>query len=152
MTGIDLRPATPEDSELCFQLHKAAMREYVAAIWGWDDHVQHGFHTRAFDPGRWQIITENGTDIGIIVVDHRPNAVYLARLELHPVAQSRGIGGRLLDELVDAARRAGQPVVLDVLVINERAHAFYLRHGFHDVRQHGEDARKIRMSSETSAS
>ena len=27
MTGIALRPATPADSEFCFQLHKAAMGE-----------------------------------------------------------------------------------------------------------------------------
>ncbi len=32
-----LRPATPADSECCFQLHKAAMGDYVTAIWGWDE-------------------------------------------------------------------------------------------------------------------
>lgn len=33
-TAIALRPATPTDEEFCFQLHKAAMGAYVAAIWG----------------------------------------------------------------------------------------------------------------------
>ena len=28
-----LGPAAPADSEFCFQLHKAAMGDYVAAIW-----------------------------------------------------------------------------------------------------------------------
>jgi hypothetical protein len=34
MTRVALRPATPADSECCFQLHKAAMGDYVTAIWG----------------------------------------------------------------------------------------------------------------------
>ena len=34
MTPVALRPATPADSEFCYQLHKAAMRSYVTATWG----------------------------------------------------------------------------------------------------------------------
>ena len=37
MTPVALRPATSADSEFCFQLHKAAMGEYITAIWGWDE-------------------------------------------------------------------------------------------------------------------
>nr|WP_253668178.1 hypothetical protein [Streptoalloteichus tenebrarius]BFE98846.1 hypothetical protein GCM10020241_05220 [Streptoalloteichus tenebrarius] len=33
MTSIELRPATPADAELCYQVHHAAMRVYVDAIW-----------------------------------------------------------------------------------------------------------------------
>jgi hypothetical protein len=49
-----LRPATPADSEFCFQLHKTAMGDYVTAIWGGTS--RRDFHARAFNPGRWQII------------------------------------------------------------------------------------------------
>jgi hypothetical protein len=34
MTPVALRPATPADSECCFQLRKAATGDYVTAIWG----------------------------------------------------------------------------------------------------------------------
>ena len=37
MTPVALRPATPVDSECCFQLHKAAMGNYVTAIGGRDE-------------------------------------------------------------------------------------------------------------------
>ena len=47
MTAVELRPASPADSEFCYQLHKAAMGGYVTAIWGWDEQVQRGFHARA---------------------------------------------------------------------------------------------------------
>jgi hypothetical protein len=37
MTRAALRPTTPAGSEFCFQLHKAAMGDYVTAIWGRDE-------------------------------------------------------------------------------------------------------------------
>ncbi len=37
MTPVALRPTTPTDSEFCFQLHKAAIGDYVTAIWGRDE-------------------------------------------------------------------------------------------------------------------
>ena len=72
MTVIALRPATAADSEFCFELHKAAMSGYITAIWGWDEQRQRDAHTRKFNPGRWQIITADGTDIGMIDVEYRP--------------------------------------------------------------------------------
>ncbi|GLX11294.1 hypothetical protein Misp03_82200 [Microbispora sp. NBRC 16548] len=57
MTAIELRPATAADNEFCFRLHKAAMGDIVAAIWGWDEQDQRDHHTRVFDPGNTRIIT-----------------------------------------------------------------------------------------------
>jgi hypothetical protein len=48
------------------------MGNYITATWGWDEHVQRGFHTRVFHPGLWQIITPGGADIGMLGVQHRP--------------------------------------------------------------------------------
>jgi hypothetical protein len=52
------------------------MGNYITAIWGWDDQVQRRFHTRAFNPGRWQIITAGGTDLGMLDVEYRPSEIY----------------------------------------------------------------------------
>jgi GNAT superfamily N-acetyltransferase len=147
MTPIALRPATPADSEFCFQLHKAAMGGYITAIWGWDDQVQRGFHARAFNPGRWQIITAGGADIGMIDVEYRPAEIYLARIEVHPGYQGHGIGTRLVSALVDEAARKGQDLVLDVLAVNHRAQALYQRLGMTEVARHGDGNIKITMRS-----
>ena len=121
MTPDVLRPATPADSEFCYQLHKAAMRSYVTAIWGWDEHVQREHHARAFNPSRWQIITVGGTAIGMLDIEHRPDEIYLARVEIHPDHQGHGIGTRLVSALLDEARQNGKALVLDVLAVNHRA-------------------------------
>lgn len=148
MTAIDLRPTTSADSEYCFQLHKAAMGAYITAIWGWDEQIQRDFHARAFTPDRWQIITADGTEVGMLDVEHRPTDIYLARIELHPDHQGRGIGSQLIRSLLHQARQQGQDLTLDVLVVNQRAQALYRRLGLHEVTRHGENDIKIRMSTE----
>lgn len=148
MDDVGLRPATPADDELCYQLHRAAMRRYVEAVWGWDEADQRDYHQRAFDPARTRIITVGGRDAGVLIVDHRPTETYLGRIELHPDHQGRGIGGRLIQQLLDDAAARHRPVVLDVLTVNPRAHQLYRRLGFREVGRHGENGIKIRMVAE----
>ncbi|MFD5123640.1 GNAT family N-acetyltransferase [Streptomyces sp. NPDC058385] len=105
MTAIGLRLATSADSDYCFQLHKAAMGTYITAIWGWDEQIQRHFHTRVFTPGRCQIITADGSAVGMLHVEHRPTEIYLARIELHPDHQGRGIGSLLISILLHQARQ-----------------------------------------------
>lgn len=150
MTDIGLRPATSADSEYCFRLHEAAMGGYVTAVWGWDEQAQRGFHALAFSPGRWQIITVDGEDAGMLHVEHRPTEIYLARIELHPDHQGRGVGGRLIRSLLHQARRQGRDLTLDVLAVNQRAQALYRRLGLHEVSRHGPEGIKIRMSTRVS--
>ena len=145
MTGIALRPATPADSEFCFQLHKAAMGGYITATWGWDEQRQRGFHARSFSPGRWQIITADGADIGMLDVDYRAGEIYLSRIELHPCQQGRGVGSSLVRALIDEAVQNGQDLVLDVLTVNRRAQALYQRLGLKEVARHGPANIKITM-------
>ena len=147
MTVVALRPARPADSEFCFRLHKAAMGDYVTAIWGWDERRQREFHDRAFTPGRWRIITANGTDVGMLDVEYRPDEIYLSRIEINPRYQGRGIGSRLINMLLREARQGGQDLVLDVLTVNHRAYALYQRLGLQEVARHGDDNVKITMRS-----
>jgi len=144
-TAVALRPATPADSEFCFRLHEAAMGDYISAIWGWDEQVQRDFHARAFNAGRWQIITADGADVGMIDVVYGPAEIYLSRIEVHPSHQGRGFGSRLIRALIDEATGKGQDLVLDVLAVNRRAHALYERLGMTEVARHGVGNIKIRM-------
>lgn len=145
MTAIELRPATGADSEFCYQLHKAAMGEYITAVWGWDEQVQRDFHARAFSPGQWQIITAGETDAGMLHVEYRPGEIYLARIEIHPDYQGHGIGTRLIGMLIDEAGHRGQDLVLDVLTVNRRARALYQRLGMTEVATHDASNIKITM-------
>jgi ribosomal protein S18 acetylase RimI-like enzyme len=135
--AIALRPATPADTEFCYRLHKAAMGDYIAAIWGWDEQVQRAFHDRAFNPHRWQIITAGHADIGMLDVGYRPGEICLSRIEIDPGHQGLGIGSQIISALLQEAERNGQDLVLEVLTVNRRARALYARLGLTEVASHG---------------
>jgi ribosomal protein S18 acetylase RimI-like enzyme len=145
--AIALRPATPADAEFCYQLHEAAMGDYITAIWGWDEQVQRAFHERGFNPRRWRIITAGQADVGMLDVDYRPGEIYLARIEIYPGHQGLGIGTRIISALLDEAERKGQDLVLDVLTVNRRAQALYQRLGMKEVIRHSDHHTKITMRS-----
>ena len=145
--AIALRPAALADAEFCYQLHKAAMGEYITAIWGWDEQVQRAFHERAFNPRRWQIITAGQADIGMLDVDYRPGEIYSSRIEIHPRHQGHGIGTRIISALLEEAERKGQDLVLHVLTVNRRAQALYRRLGLAEVARHGDRGTKVTMRS-----
>ena len=146
-SAIALRPATPADTEFCYRLHKAAMGEYITAIWGWDEQVQRAFHDRAFNPCRWQIITAGQAGIGMLDAAYRPGEIYLARIEIDPGHQGRGFGSRIISSLLEEAERKGQDLVLDVLTVNRRARALYERLGLTEVASHGDHGIKVTMRS-----
>jgi ribosomal protein S18 acetylase RimI-like enzyme len=123
------------------------MRDYVAAVWGWDERVQRERHARTFKPRRWRIITVNGTDVGMLSVEYRPDEVYLARIELLPGHQGQGIGTRIIGMLLADAGRRGHDLVLDVLAVNERARALYRRLGLTEVAAVGDGDVRVRMRS-----
>jgi ribosomal protein S18 acetylase RimI-like enzyme len=144
-SAIALRSPTPADAEFCYQLHKAAMGEYITAIWGWDEQVQRAFHERAFNPHRWQIITDGEVDAGMLDVDYRRGEIYLSRIEIDPGHQGHGIGTRIISALLEEAERKGQDLVLDVLTVNRRARALYRRLGLREVARHGDRGTKVTM-------
>ena len=107
--------------------------------------MQRAAHARAFNPGRWQIITAGQADIGMLDVEYRPGEIYISRIEIHPDYQGQGIGTRLISALADEARAKGQDLVLDVLTVNHRALALYQRLGMGEVARHGDNNIKITM-------
>ena len=146
-SGIALRPATPADTEFCYQLHQAAMGEYVTAIWGWDEQDQRAFLDRAFNPRRWQIITVGPADIGMLDVEYRPGEIFLGRIEIDPAHQGRGFGSTIVGALIEEAEQRGQHLTLEVLAVNRRARALYERLGLTEVGRRGEPGGKVIMRS-----
>jgi ribosomal protein S18 acetylase RimI-like enzyme len=124
---IQTRAATPEDSAFCLALHREAIGAVITEIFGtWDPQVQERFHARWFDPTRVRIIESDHAPIGVIEAHDEADHVYLARIELLPEYQGRGIGSDLMRSL----RARGRPIRLHVFSANVRARALYERLGF----------------------
>ncbi len=128
--GYDLRPATATDFEALFGVHVASLRESVEATWGWDEALQRRIFTERFDPATSQVIDIDGFVAGHLVVETLEDEVFLARIALLPDWQGRGIGSRIVRDVVRCARERDLPTVLNVLRENPRALALYERLGF----------------------
>jgi ribosomal protein S18 acetylase RimI-like enzyme len=140
-----VRSATDADRDFLFELHRAAFRPSVEAMWGWDEDEQVAFFDARFDPDRRRIVQVDGVDIGELVVDERPDEIYLARLALLPMWQGRGIGASIVRSLLARAEATAKPVVLQVLHTNPRAAQLYERLGF---RRNGRSETHVFMRAE----
>ncbi len=137
-----LRPATDDDFDFLFALHRSAMREYIDAIWGWHDGWQAEYFLKKFDPSTRQIIVIDGVDAGVLVVEERPDGVYVGLIELLPTYQGRGVGTAIISGLLTDAHRRGLTLSLHVLRTNHPARRLYERLGLRVV---AEEAHRYRM-------
>jgi ribosomal protein S18 acetylase RimI-like enzyme len=135
MEDIALRPATADDVEFFAALHKRTLGPYVDKIWGWDDDQQRAYLTEHLVLDRVRVIVVDGADAGRLDVEERDDEVFLGLIELAPEYQGRGIGSRLIRELVDHAD--SKLVTLSVLGVNDRAQRLYRRLGFTEVSRDG---------------
>lgn len=130
---VVLRSARNEDEEFLYRLHRESMRSVVEATWGfWGEAEQRAWHSEWFVPARLSIIVVDGEDAGVLDTEVRADGVlYLRRLEIVPGLQNRGIGQRVVQELIEGTADQGAPAIeLDVLAANAGAQRFYVGHGF----------------------
>lgn len=140
---VSLRHATPTDRDFLWQLHIATMKCYVEQTWGWDHQWQQQEFERKFDPQGLQVIQSCETPIGCLSVRHEPDHVFLASIEIDPDHQNRGMGTRLIKQIIEEAEDEGRPVRLLVLKVNP-ARALYERLGFRRVDETETHYRMVR--------
>ena len=126
---ITTRKATREDRDFLWRLKVATMREYVEKIYGWDDAVQKKFFENSFHPESIRIIQLKNQDVGMVELRHREDDYFLARIEVLPEFQRRGIGSTIIRRITAGASSSGKTLRLQVFKINP-ARILYARLGF----------------------
>jgi len=107
---IKLRPITDGDIEFLFQLY-ASTRAYEQALIGWDDSdweqflrqqfsFQHQQYMRGYSNPSFDIVMVNGKAAGRLYVNRQGNEIRVVDIALLPHFRRRGIGGRLLRDLI----------------------------------------------------
>jgi ribosomal protein S18 acetylase RimI-like enzyme len=124
-----LRQVLNDDGDFLYRLKSACLKEYVAAIWGWDEADQRCRFTASFDPADSQIVVVYGRDVGQLAVDTALEEVFLSGIYLLPAYQDQGLGSQVLSDLLSEARQRQLPVRLQVLAGNP-ARNLYERLGF----------------------
>jgi RimJ/RimL family protein N-acetyltransferase len=127
---IHLRPATSDDSDFLFNLKKQTLKQYITQIWGWDEKDQLIYHKRNFEPEKYHIIQLKGVDIGCISLEEQPNKIILNIIEISPEYQNKGIGSKLIRDLIKRGSQENKSIELQVFKVNQRAFKLYRTLGF----------------------
>ncbi len=129
MTDISLRDATDQDFDFLYELHRRTLKDYIDQTWGWDEDWQESHFGNNFELKGRSIIRHGGNDIGCLTVLDEGDHLFLSYIALEPDFQGKGVGTRLIKDVLEQGRRVKKPVTLKVLKTNP-ARRLYVRLGF----------------------
>lgn len=143
---IALRPATAADRDLLLEVYAAARAEELDQV-AWPPGEREAFLRMQFDlqdsqyrganpDGSFDVVEVDGRPAGRLYVDRRPDDIRIVDVALLPEFRGRGIGARLIGDVIGEAARSGRTVSIHVEVHN-RAARLYERLGFHPVAERG---------------
>lgn len=125
-----VRPAEESDIEFVFHLMKVALGPHIIQTWDeFDDVSQRARFDKVTRVEDHKIVEASGKPIGCICALEREHELHIVRIFLVPEYQRRGIGTRIVADLLLSARKRGVPARLRVLKVNP-ARRLYERLGF----------------------
>lgn len=137
--GVSLRPESERDLEFLFRLYSSTRADEMALV-PWDDEqiedflrmqfsAQRSYYLEHYREARFDVVEENGKPIGRLYVARWPDDIRVIDIALLPERRGGGLGGRIMQALLDEAADADQSVSIHVEVYN-RAIRLYERLGF----------------------
>ncbi|WP_337247183.1 GNAT family N-acetyltransferase [Photobacterium halotolerans] len=146
--GLSLIAATSRHERFVFELKKAAEREAVTQVFGWDEALQYQLHFTEWQECLPLLILMDGTPIGSVLLETMepkfqpteeqdsaklPHS-YFSRFFLFPQWQGRGIGSAVLRAVIAWADKAHRPCCLTYLQGNPVS-GLYRRFGFETITE-----------------
>jgi ribosomal protein S18 acetylase RimI-like enzyme len=144
--SITLRPATEDDQEFLLDLYKSSRGDDLRGLgWGEDRvgeflEMQYEAHRNFLNhdyPGvEDQIVLSEGTPVGHLTIDTRPEEIRLVDVALVAASRNHGTGTLLIQELQAQSAAARCPLRLQVIRFN-RAVGLFERLGFRRTSETG---------------
>lgn len=130
---ITKRPATEADTEFARKTHHVAYHDVIVRQFGvFDEKIQDEFFVKSWKPETYEILLSEGVKVGYSSIEHLPDYIFVHGLVLSPEFQGRGIGSKILKEVIEEAKKKNIPIRLQVLKENQAQH-LYRRLGFRDI-------------------
>ena len=137
--GVRLRPIGPDDEAFLYDVYAGTRAEEMARL-DWHGaqkesflrmqfEAQHKDYTARYQDARFDIVEFDRAPVGRLYVDRRKREIRVIDIALLPAYRRRGIGGALMQELLDEAAAAGKKVSIHVEQYNP-AMRLYERLGF----------------------
>jgi GNAT superfamily N-acetyltransferase len=144
--NVALRPVEPGDEEFLYRVY-ASTREEELAQTGWGETQKATFLRMQFDAqssyyeehyrgAEFSVILSDDLPAGRLYVARWPEEIRIVDIALLPGHRGRGIGTRLLKDLISESEESGKPLSIHVEQFNP-ALRLYERLGFRKVEDKG---------------
>ncbi len=141
-----LRPEQPDDDEFLYLLY-GTTRAAELALTAWSEAQKESFvldqfrlqrlqYRRYYPEATFDIVVCGDEPVGRLYVHRSQNEIRLIEITLVPAFRNRGLGTKLVNELLGEARNSGKRFTLHVQM-NNRALAWYERLGLRKVTEVG---------------
>jgi ribosomal protein S18 acetylase RimI-like enzyme len=143
---IEFRPITEADMPFLAQVY-ADSRDYEMAIIPWSDEqkaqflhsqfmAQHAHYQRHYKEASFDVILVDGEAVGRLYLHKRADEIRIVDISLLASQRGRGIGGRILRDILQEAQTRHLSVRIHVEQ-NNRALNLYRRLGFKKLDENG---------------
>ena len=143
---ITLRPIGPGDEPWLSRIYASTREEELAQV-AWEPGqreaflalqfaAQHQYYQEVYPRADYRLILRDGQPAGRLYVNHGADEIRIVDIALLPEHRNRGLGTRLLRELLAEADAAGLPLTIHVERFNP-ALRLYARLGFRQLADKG---------------
>lgn len=146
LDDVALRPMTESDQDLIYRIYADTRTEEMAlAPWSEQEkedflrmqfRAQHEYYQKHFPAASFDIVEKSGKPIGRLYLDRRPDELRIIDIALFADQRGQGIGGALMQRVLDEAAMLGKTVRIHV-ERNNPAMRLYERLGFKQVEDKG---------------
>ena len=144
--NLKFRPITGDDRAFLRRLYASTREEELARV-PWNDgdkaafvdqqfEAQHKFYQEQFGDAEFNVIVKKKQDIGRLYLHRRMDEFRIIDIALLPEYRGKGLGARLMQDILDEAASAGKKVTIHVEHNNPAMH-LYERLGFKMVEDQG---------------
>jgi ribosomal protein S18 acetylase RimI-like enzyme len=145
-SNVSLRTASAADRDFLGAVYASTRAEEMARV-DWDEKqkisflemqfsAQHRYYQENYTDTDFLIVLLENRSIGRLYIARWPEEIRIVDLALLPEYRNRGIGTRLLTDVLEEAAAAGKPVRIHVEGFNP-ALSLYRRLGFVQIGEHG---------------
>ena len=106
------------------------MRDVIEKTWGWNEEWQREDFNRRFNGYVVSMIELEGQAAGGLLLEWKPDSLYIHEIQVLPEYQGRGIGTAVVRTVIEQGASHRLPIKLSVVPANSRAQALYERLGF----------------------
>jgi ribosomal protein S18 acetylase RimI-like enzyme len=144
---VELRPIAAEDMEFLLRVYGSTRADELALVPDWSAaqkeafvrmqfEAQHAWYQEHYGGAQFDVVLVDGEPAGRLYVHRRGSEIRLVDITLLPEFRGRGLGGRLLADLMAEAAAAGKPLTIHVEKYNP-AMRLYRRLGFTAIADRG---------------